>query len=1853
MENPFLVAEPQFGTETQMKAGLNNDGLLTDAGNEPLTENPFLADPAAQREQVLTKNPFIQEDTFDPKAFSDEMAQFGARQAIGVTQAAAQPKPGKLREAYESYKANVAKPVTQGLGEGVALTGSMGSMIATYLNYAGARLNGMDPEQASAMAKQERDKFAEYAQEGLPMLVEAMGIDRSWVENPKFKKFLQEADEKAFAPARDKYFPAQDSLAGMLFEDISYLAPFGVPKVGKIIKKNTFDDHVMTGPQPKPAEVNVAAENLKSRVDVGVDTSKMKNPFLVGARDELGMPDEQITSATSATGEPGWGQMDNIQRKPIPPYWVDPELSGAMKDANTEANKSGSFPIDYEGPGKGQDVDASNIRSPYMSAGEVASAERLGEPAAWEHKPLEMTTDRVGEQFITKDESIEPIQEGKVQKSGFATSDDLWQKEQFVNDVRNAENVKDAVTAVGEHTTDPLYKRLATVLNKSLEKIKFTTRDERIQEGSAGESVIYVDGHRLVRVRDTFHALKNKLSNGMDAETILHEAGHAATSAAMEIADHPILSKQAKYQNHVNFAKEVKRLLKFLNPVEYRNQPHIWKERLHENQAVRERVGRDLDLIRYATQDPHEFVTMAWSNKRLRDIMSDIKIPDSNQSLWSRFVNSTKRLLGIDKDAGMSTLLDKMMGLQDQLPYIQGVEKADLGKAIDGWAGEADSHAMPSNWATSVRKDINPDWSAAEAVVENEGKDLHVLVPQNLITPNQIAPLAHNTVMGWFIAKAGQIGRQAAPRFMMYKQALEPFMFDKKTKLERGQQIKTFKALVDLQDPALKDARAHAENNGTREALLEAHGLAGRELEFAITVLDIMKDVHKRDIESTTRLGRPLDYQPMYFPRIHGGRFIVKVRDANGVEQFVKGFEKYGQAREAEAHLTNSLRNRPDLSVERVERAERNTFGDDFAQILLEGQVDFSFLDKGLKAIEKGRETAQFSFEKGRRDENVGGYVGEDITSKAEQERLLQVMSWRLLASRNLETKSRLLSEVKFPLFDNPWMLDQTPRLRLALGQLINRELGVDITTQKRSLDLIEQGLVESGTKLAAALVHFEEKYIRGKRDWDFRWSDPMAAHDAARDMARVWTWTTSMLKLSWNLPVLATNAAQPTLIGLDGIRTASLEGVNPGHAWTAMIRSLSYWGKDPETRAFMKQAATEGMFDPHSHEHYTTAELPDRNVVDKALQYPRDKVEQATNYASILYYYNFFKSARPELLKESPEAFKAKVYEYTRSFTGQYDSVATPMMFDKAGTTGQLFTNFSKWHFNQLGRLLVDARNAGVDHSAVPILMTGMMTMLSAGLYGLPVVVEYEALRRLGSFLGIWDLPPISGLRAKVGNSIPAWEWFERGAFTGLSNALGEVLGANTGPDLSGSMRYSAFFDAPTVAIQNFWDVFGRFVPFLTKEVGVKFGYGRGNSPQEIEDAMKGVPPVLKEGFRAAVDSRHGSMFKQKMTVNGKTVYSVKDPSTGEKLYSLSEMEDLYNTLGMKGTRENKQLEAIYWTKWLERQDEKRIKELRGGMLGNMFDKDTFRRDLREMIDVGGKKAVDETFQQIKGRLSNGQKDFFIREYQKLQHETDGVQKNRKNETIQQGKGMSELREGPMSESELLSEDVGTGLAKISRPKNDYKPANKTELDYAIPNLRVREFDQDSTLAGFMREKDQNDMIFVNKQSTNQDFAVQHEGEHILQKKGLGRTAGVNAKFDELVGDTGTTRHEVVKALVQPDVRAHLKEKWGITDAYFDPEMYKFQGSVARNLLYEQFASLAAAEHMKGVAADITKDPMLREKVFDTAAKREAFRAVTGLRQTRLDAKDLSPYTRVTEKPEPTKPDEGTIKKWLRSLGG
>jgi hypothetical protein len=151
---------------------------------------------------------------------------------------------------------------------------------------------------------------------------------------------------------------------------------------------------------------------------------------------------------------------------------------------------------------------------------------------------------------------------------------------------------------------------------------------------------------------------------------------------------------------------------------------------------------------------------------------------------------------------------------------------------------------------------------------------------------------------------------------------------------------------------------------------------------------------------------------------------------------------------------------------------------------------------------------------------------------------------------------------------------------------------------------------------------------------------------------------------------------------------------------------------------------------------------------------------------------------------------------------------------------------------------------------------------------------------------------------------------------------------------------------------------------------------------------------------------------------------------------------------------------------------------------------------------------------------------------------------------------------------------------------------------------------------------------MFLNPKEGNKADTIAHETEHLLARQNLGRGSNINTKFDELIGDNGLKRIQFVQKAVQ--AAPYLKEKYGLESAYFKPEMVEFQGRRAKNLLYEQLASLSALEQRHKI--DLTKDEELRKTLFSRPDVRETYNALTGLRQTRLDPRDLPPHTRVPE---------------------
>lgn len=178
------------------------------------------------------------------------------------------------------------------------------------------------------------------------------------------------------------------------------------------------------------------------------------------------------------------------------------------------------------------------------------------------------------------------------------------------------------------------------------------------------------------------------------------------------------------------------------------------------------------------------------------------------------------------------------------------------------------------------------------------------------------------------------------------------------------------------------------------------------------------------------------------------------------------------------------------------------------------------------------------------------------------------------------------------------------------------------------------------------------------------------------------------------------------------------------------------------------------------------------------------------------------------------------------------------------------------------------------------------------------------------------------------------------------------------------------------------------------------------------------------------------------------------------------------------------------------------------------------------------------------------------------------------------------------------------------------------------LQNTNTRGFMLGSNrVADFDKNRAQSQAVFLRPDADKNVLA--HEQEHLLARQGLGTPPLINRKFEELIGNNGFLfREKFVRDAV--GAAEYLKEKYGISDAYFQPSVLK-QGGTA---MYEQLATLAGYEAANNV--DLTKDPVLRKTLFEDKNVRETYNAITGLRQTRLDARDLPTYTRQPELAEP-----------------
>lgn len=225
-----------------------------------------------------------------------------------------------------------------------------------------------------------------------------------------------------------------------------------------------------------------------------------------------------------------------------------------------------------------------------------------------------------------------------------------------------------------------------------------------------------------------------------------------------------------------------------------------------------------------------------------------------------------------------------------------------------------------------------------------------------------------------------------------------------------------------------------------------------------------------------------------------------------------------------------------------------------------------------------------------------------------------------------------------------------------------------------------------------------------------------------------------------------------------------------------------------------------------------------------------------------------------------------------------------------------------------------------------------------------------------------------------------------------------------------------------------------------------------------------------------------------------------------------------------------------------------------------------------------------------------------------------------------------------PQLKKGLMEDMAPSGIAALTpvptnAPYTPYTQAGASQLQgqYYDPNMG------DTTYGSTYRDKSGNSIITLNPKDSSSQITRAHEMEHVLANQGLGSGAKLNSMWDKLsTADGGAYRGEVVKRLVEH--APYLQKNWGLDSSsvesgYFSPNV--LQRPDKNNFLYEQMATLSALEQSKNKR--LTDDPYVRKNIFTTKGERETYNALTGLRQSRLDAKDLPPYTRQDDKTDPS----------------
>lgn len=657
-----------------------------------------------------------------------------------------------------------------------------------------------------------------------------------------------------------------------------------------------------------------------------------------------------------------------------------------------------------------------------------------------------------------------------------------------------------------------------------------------------------------------------------------------------------------------------------------------------------------------------------------------------------------------------------------------------------------------------------------------------------------------------------------------------------------------------------------------------------------------------------------------YWPTSRGGNYMIQVLDGDGKLAWLKGAESLKEMKKIKKEAEAAFK---DQKVEINEIIPPKEVGDLeglYLKILQQTAYENAqgiaknprLKEIGLN-LDIALENRKRAFEKSRLNEDVPGIVGRNADRSMDFDALMKVYHDRLYSSYQFHTFAlavdRLLNPIRDPA-NNAWLAKNAPNTLAAMEHIAAKMLGKDWSIFR---DNIEKWPDDGWNHINKILKGYDGNVQLTKR------GKINAASAALGNTGALWA-------LLGNGAYLLQQAVAAPSVHLFAFREAAIKRISaPRAAYANLLATMETWAvlgneigaalynrtnldvnakpagyrmkwlKDQNDMGFFAAHLLDDLL-PDVNKYRTWKNEPLEKAVAETRKATSDPIEIGSNIYAQTYFYFYWKELLPTL---KDKEIKELAHKSAVAVTGDYKKYDTPAIWDKAGPVKHWAGKFAQWGHTKLSleheNIVATAqwlKSIGKEGAATPFLWSMAAWYALGGLIGMPVLSDYEPIRRIwNNYLApdaAYQMPPFELLLSEMG--IP--EKFHGGLIT---DYIGQQL---FDIDIASGQSARPLFTLGSVGPQMFpkaWHA-GKF---LAKKIDKHAEWFDKESPwgpnyQEKRAAQYSVPTALQ----GMVTQYFGGMDgKNVLSRFGDPVYSIRD-----------DREKILNLLNIKTIRQRKE---------------------------------------------------------------------------------------------------------------------------------------------------------------------------------------------------------------------------------------------------------------------------------------------------------------------------------------------------------